>query len=869
MSLDQIIPINITLVGSAVFSAGTPSAPLIESDFSSATGWSGGIGVSIAPTVANTLTFNGTDSYIDIDALTGASLGTNTYIEAMFKTNVSGQANPYSNIFFSTENSGYTSAGGSGPSDIVCIGTDGESGAVYNRVNGLAADNTTLTNIVENQSFYNDNQWHHLLIHFGGSTRNFYVDGQDISNIGFSTNFSGISHYRLGADYTHSTGTVELPYSGSIANVVVGTGQAINPTPSYYKEHILETTGKLKDMLPATISKYDRVVTESVPQYYYNMPDATNVTKNMMPWGGNGSTTGTVNTSEGMSETGGVAIERGASDSGFLPLPTGSKTFIDFDRVGMMFECWVYPTASSDSGLIMGWKDSGSPAYLAITCGRGIQETGTGTLNLVVDMKDKDNNQINIETTTPLTQNAWNHILVNFGLLFTSAFVCINGQKVSDGVVSTLTDLTLDDQLRILSSNDSGQRSIAGEFQGKISKPTIYIENRRSYTSWGGDLIEPRARAMRNYTAKTQGKEMAVFSGLGRLQGGDPLGTGNGRTELPASDYNTYSVAAAESISGTTYIEIPHFIEDGEKKYWEMKVVSSSGGYAIGLNRVNGNNTGTLGTQNDSGIRFSNNSSTIFFNGDFASGTGWGSPYFTINDVVAMSVENKATIDGTAILTVYVNNVQEASYTWTGLSAGESFLPKAEIATDGTTNGEVKFFLATDDQTYAPPSGFTALAGASLDLREHSNQPYLDNLQADSNVQAIYRLNETSGTVATDSSSNNYNGVINNVSFTSEALNVNGAGTLLTKVVVDGTQTGVTTLTSSTNLQASRVYTVEFVVIDYVAGTVTPKLGTNTGTARNANGTFTENILSDGTTFSLEFSADFVGSIDSIKVTPN
>lgn len=59
---------------------------------------------------------------------------------------------------------------------------------------------------------------------------------------------------------------------------------------------------------------------------------------------------------------------------------------------------------------------------------------------------------------------------------------------------------------------------------------------------------------------------------------------------------------------------------------------------------------------------------------------------------------------------------------------------------------------------------------------------------------------------------------------------------------------GATDLTQAGRLVVGVVYEVIFTVSNYVAGTVTPKAGTGAGTARGADGTFTEDITCAGNT---------------------
>jgi len=75
--------------------------------------------------------------------------------------------------------------------------------------------------------------------------------------------------------------------------------------------------------------------------------------------------------------------------------------------------------------------------------------------------------------------------------------------------------------------------------------------------------------------------------------------------------------------------------------------------------------------------------------------------------------------------------------------------------------------------------------------------------------------------------------------------------------------------TSGEDYVIGRKYNVTFTVSNYSAGTITPILGTSgtTGTARSANGTFTEYIVASGANrIILRANSTFVGDIDDVKV---
>jgi len=87
----------------------------------------------------------------------------------------------------------------------------------------------------------------------------------------------------------------------------------------------------------------------------------------------------------------------------------------------------------------------------------------------------------------------------------------------------------------------------------------------------------------------------------------------------------------------------------------------------------------------------------------------------------------------------------------------------------------------------------------------------------------------------------------------------------------DGSQTGTTSLTPSLNNVVNNVtYIVEYTISNYSSGSISIKLGnTGYGAVRTANGTYTEKIKAQATTFprsQINADATFVGSIDNVSV---
>ncbi len=97
-----------------------------------------------------------------------------------------------------------------------------------------------------------------------------------------------------------------------------------------------------------------------------------------------------------------------------------------------------------------------------------------------------------------------------------------------------------------------------------------------------------------------------------------------------------------------------------------------------------------------------------------------------------------------------------------------------------------------------------------------------------------------------------------------------GTGWLITGGVasVDGTQTVDSDLEQDITIANGDTYEITFTISNYVAGTITPVIGDTLGTARSANGTFTETITAGaGVSPRLQLRANSDGDMDIDNVT--
>jgi hypothetical protein len=83
----------------------------------------------------------------------------------------------------------------------------------------------------------------------------------------------------------------------------------------------------------------------------------------------------------------------------------------------------------------------------------------------------------------------------------------------------------------------------------------------------------------------------------------------------------------------------------------------------------------------------------------------------------------------------------------------------------------------------------------------------------------------------------------------------------------DGSQTDISDLSQTITPREGNSYEVIFTVENYISGELTPVIGGKLGTAINANGTYTETIISDSETdFDLRADVDFIGDVTYIQV---
>jgi hypothetical protein len=135
-------------------------------------------------------------------------------------------------------------------------------------------------------------------------------------------------------------------------------------------------------------------------------------------------------------------------------------------------------------------------------------------------------------------------------------------------------------------------------------------------------------------------------------------------------------------------------------------------------------------------------------------------------------------------------------------------------------------------------------------------------------------LQETSGVIAiaNNVATNLGRNLIVNGGFDADTNWVKGTGWSIGSGVAscDGSQVAASNLSQDTLVSMNgKTFEVTFTVSNYSAGTVTPVLTNTVGTARSANGTYTEEIIGvsgfDGVLF-IQADVDFIGSVDIVSV---
>ena len=111
------------------------------------------------------------------------------------------------------------------------------------------------------------------------------------------------------------------------------------------------------------------------------------------------------------------------------------------------------------------------------------------------------------------------------------------------------------------------------------------------------------------------------------------------------------------------------------------------------------------------------------------------------------------------------------------------------------------------------------------------------------------------------------NELVTNGNFATDSNWTKGAGWTISGGAANGSST-TGDLYQENVVESGKYYKVTFTISNYVSGSVRVELPNNaaSGTERSANGTYTETILSAGTTVLFDARTSFTGSIDNVSV---
>jgi hypothetical protein len=139
----------------------------------------------------------------------------------------------------------------------------------------------------------------------------------------------------------------------------------------------------------------------------------------------------------------------------------------------------------------------------------------------------------------------------------------------------------------------------------------------------------------------------------------------------------------------------------------------------------------------------------------------------------------------------------------------------------------------------------------------------------DANGGVYWAMQEESGTTvdAYNTALATGRDIVINGDFASDTVWSKGSGWTISGGNATHTAGTASDLTQAGILGSGRSYEVTFTVSGRSAGSITPKCGTQAGTARSSNDTFTETVVANGTDLVFSATSDFDGSIDDVSTT--
>jgi hypothetical protein len=249
--------------------------------------------------------------------------------------------------------------------------------------------------------------------------------------------------------------------------------------------------------------------------------------------------------------------------------------------------------------------------------------------------------------------------------------------------------------------------------------------------------------------------------------------------------------------------------------------------------------------------------SELVTNGDFATDSDWnkGTGWTISNNKANFNTTSNSTID------------QDLSIT-----SGKTY--RIQI-TGEITSGGLKLSAASglgNDYSIALPlDTYYTHDGGTNDIQIRTigaSVGYLDNVSIkEVGGNPAIMTNQTSSDIENGSP---YANIVQNGTFDTDSDWTKGTGWSISGGTANAISQGsFVNLSQSNVVESGKIYAITFTISNYVTGEAQPLVGGTSavgdGTSRSGNGTYTENITSDGTTFYIR-GRSFTGSIDNVTV---
>lgn len=276
---------------------------------------------------------------------------------------------------------------------------------VYNYSTGTAMFSSTSTTVAY------DGQWHHIAITRSGNTWAMFIDGtRQGASVTSSVSLNGTSS-TINVGWSYLTGDASAAFAGYISNFRFVNGSSVyDPTQST----ITVPTGPLTAITNTAFlsCQNNRFVDNSTNAFAITPVGAASVQR-FSPF--------SPSAAYSAATIGGSGYFDGTGDY----LNAGSSTNLDNFTGDFCLEAWIYPTITSTTASqvpLARWT-TGSRSYILYI---------TATNNYI--RIHYNNDTINLDSTTAVKINAWNHVVANRSGSTLTLF--LNGTSVSTATSS-------------------------------------------------------------------------------------------------------------------------------------------------------------------------------------------------------------------------------------------------------------------------------------------------------------------------------------------------------------------------------------------------------------------------------------------------